>query len=74
MVTFLLHQPIGLPSSSAVGYLYYLAVAAKCALRMSGSYMPFSSVNSVGSGRISDFFLSGAAGSTQIWNVTDPKM
>jgi hypothetical protein len=60
-------------SSSAVGYLYYLAVAAKCALRMSGSYMPFSSVNSVGSGRISDFFLSGAAGSTQIWNVTDPK-
>ena len=59
-------------SSSAIGYLYYLTVLAKCRLSLSNSYLPFRNLDCIGSGKVTEFHLANPSSETQIWDVTNP--
>ena len=60
------------PNISAVGYLNYLEVNVMRNLAMSGGQMSFRSIESAGSGQISEFHLSTQGQSVTIWDVTNP--
>ena len=58
-------------SGSSFGYIYNLVLNAKRALTFTGGSMLFRSIASAGAGHISEFDMSGATGSTHIWDVSD---
>ena len=61
-----------LPISTSIGWLDYIEINAKRNLRFSGTQMSFRSVESVGSGKTSQFTLSNSNNSIKVWDVTDP--
>ena len=59
--------------ASAEGYLDYLEVNARRALRLSGAALEFRSFENVRRGAVSPFALAGSSSSTQVWDVTNPR-
>ncbi len=59
-------------TASSIGWLDYLTLNVKRRLVFSENQMAFRSINSIGSGEISEFMLSNADANTQIWEITDP--
>jgi len=57
-------------SSSSVGYLNYIELNVKRALRMSGTQMPFRSAEGTEPGGVTEFTLNGNGQNLQIWDVT----
>ena len=60
------------PSSTAIAWLDKIEINARRSLNMSGDQLFFRDVNSVGTGNISQFNLSGASNVEEVWDVTDP--
>lgn len=58
-------------NNGAIGYLNYLEINAVRWLKMSGSQLPFRSVQGSGSGRISEFTLTGQGQEIVVWDVSD---
>lgn len=58
--------------SSGEGWIDYLSLNVRRQLSMSGSQMLFRDVLSVGSGNVSEFRISNASSSLQVWDVTNP--
>jgi hypothetical protein len=56
----------------AIGYLNYIELNWRRPLTMSGGNLTFRDWNSVGSGAVAGYSISGATGATQVWDVTDP--
>jgi hypothetical protein len=62
------------PSSSAdLGWFDFVAINAPCYLRFEGGQLPFRSLNSIATNRITEFTLSNATGVQELWDVTDPR-
>ncbi len=59
------------PAEGAVGYLNYIELTATCALRMTGSAMPFRTTTNYKSATPVRYSLSNATAATQVWNITD---
>lgn len=59
------------PSGTAACYIDWLELHCKRALRMEGGAMAFRSIAAIGTGSISEFRLSNAGNSTQVWDITD---
>lgn len=59
------------PSSSAVAWLNEIELNARRHLIMNGNQMFFRDVNSVGTGNVAGFNLSGAGNVVAVWDVTD---
>ncbi|MCB9185673.1 MAG: type IX secretion system sortase PorU [Flavobacteriales bacterium] len=59
-------------NASAVAWLDYLELILTRNLSMSGTQMPFRSLESVGAGNVSEFQISNANSSMRVWEVTDP--
>ncbi|SHL20995.1 type IX secretion system sortase PorU [Hymenobacter psychrotolerans] len=59
--------------STAKGYLDYLEVHAERPLRLTGPELEFRSFNNLRAGAVSPFVLAGAAATTQVWEVTNPR-
>jgi hypothetical protein len=60
------------PVSSAKGWLNYLTLNARRKLRYAGSQMIFRDIESVLMGRVTQFEITNAGTSVQLWEVTDP--
>ncbi len=58
------------PNASASGYLNYFEMNVRRLLKMSGSQMAFRSVLGSGSGKISEFTLTGQGQTLAIWDVS----
>ncbi len=59
-------------TSTAIGWLDFIDVSARPALRFYGGQLPFRDMASSGSGKSASFTVAGAAGNAVIWDVTDP--
>jgi hypothetical protein len=59
------------PTGTAAVYIDWFELLLKRGLSMSGDFMSFRSIESIGSGNISQFVLNNANGNTRVWNVTD---
>jgi hypothetical protein len=57
---------------SAAGYLDFFDLNARCSLKFTDGQLAFRDSRSFGSGRISSYRLSSAAGKVRLWEVTDP--
>lgn len=57
---------------SAIGWLDYFDIILTRNLQMAGTQMPFRSLESVGSGNISEFRVGNANNAVRVWEVTDP--
>lgn len=57
---------------SAVGWLDYFDIILTRNLQMAGSQMAFRTLESVGSGNISEFRIGSANNSVRVWEITDP--
>ncbi len=57
-------------TASATGYLNYLEINARRWLKMSGSQLPFRSVQGAGPGEISEFTLQGQGQAINVWDVS----
>ncbi|MCC6839301.1 MAG: type IX secretion system sortase PorU [Flavobacteriales bacterium] len=66
-VTFNKYDPV-----TSLGYMDYLEVNARRALRMTGDQMAFRDLQTVGAGRIGHFVLDQAAAVEHIWEITSP--
>ena len=60
------------PTSDCSAWLSYLELFSSRNLAMNGNQMTFRDLNSVGTGKISKFNLSGVAAGYTVWDVTDP--
>ncbi|MBR1631447.1 MAG: hypothetical protein IJ680_06280, partial [Paludibacteraceae bacterium] len=58
--------------ASTIGYLDYLEVNACRSLIMSGSNMPFRSIDNYGDSKPYLFSLSNAGSSVEVWEITEP--
>ncbi|HWB64144.1 MAG TPA: type IX secretion system sortase PorU [Chitinophagales bacterium] len=58
------------PSGTASSYINWFELQVKRKLSLSGDAMTFRNAASVGTGKVSNFILSGASGNTQVWDVT----
>ena len=58
--------------SRAIGWINYVEINARRQLIMYGSEMIFRDAESVGTGNVADFNLSGANTNVKIWDITDP--
>lgn len=56
----------------AIGYLNYIELNWRRALAFAGNNFSFRDWRSVGPGAVAQYVVSGANGSTQVWDVTDP--
>jgi hypothetical protein len=65
----LTYQPT---TSPATGYLNYIEANTRRALYFTGATLNFRDWKSVGAGKIANYQLANAGGSTQVWDVTDP--
>ncbi len=65
----LTYQPV---ISPAVGYLNYIEANTRRALYFNTANLNFRDWKSVGQGKIANYQLANAGGSTQVWDVTDP--
>lgn len=54
------------------GWLDYIRVNGRKPLSVNGNSLLFTDLNVVGTGNVASYNLSGANGSTQVWDVTDP--
>jgi hypothetical protein len=75
--TFSASSPVGIRidynkggNASAVGWLDYLAINARCYLNFNGGQMDFRSVDASGQG-VSEFLLTNGS-AARIWNVSNP--
>ncbi len=68
----LLRMQYNKSTSAAVGWLDYIDVSARCALRFEGGQLPFRDEVSTGAGKSAMFRISSAAGKAKVWDVTDP--
>jgi len=59
-------------TSSAIGWLNYIELNARRQLLMSTDQLLFRDVLSVGKNKISEFDISNASSTVQVWEVTDP--
>jgi hypothetical protein len=59
-------------STSAAGYLDFLDINARCALKFSSGQLHFRDSRSFGSGRTALYRVTSAAGKAKIWDVTNP--
>ncbi|MCX6231744.1 MAG: type IX secretion system sortase PorU [Bacteroidetes bacterium] len=60
------------PLTSSEGYLNYIEINAYRNLRFSGNQISFRSIESIGSGNISQFNISNASSSIKVIDITDP--
>jgi hypothetical protein len=60
------------PGSASIGYLNYLEVNVMRQLKLSGSQLLFRSIESAGSGNVSEFKLTTQGQQVQVWDVTNP--
>ena len=58
-------------AANSRGYLNYLEVNARRALKMTGKVMRFQNPDHLGSANYSKFTLSDATSNTQVWDITD---
>ena len=58
--------------SPAIGWLNYIELNARRDLAMSGTQMIFRDMASADTGNVSQFIISNATSSVQVWDVTDP--
>ena len=58
--------------SAALGYLDFVELHARRALRLFGNQLLFRDTRTVGSGNVVQFSLSGTGPQTRIWDVTNP--
>ncbi|HQB28089.1 MAG TPA: type IX secretion system sortase PorU [Paludibacter sp.] len=58
-------------AANSRGYLNYLEVNAKRALKMTGDVMRFQNPDNLGNGTYNKFILSNATSNVQIWDITD---
>ncbi|AII51459.1 type IX secretion system sortase PorU [Hymenobacter sp. APR13] len=59
--------------ASADGYLDYLEVNARRPLRLTGPQLEFRSFENVRAGGVTPFTLAGGNGTTQVWDVSNPR-
>ncbi|MCW5907920.1 MAG: type IX secretion system sortase PorU [Chitinophagales bacterium] len=59
------------PAGTAAAYINWFELHVKRSLSMSGDFMPFRSIASVGAGNISEFRLQNASGNTRVWHVSN---
>lgn len=59
------------PTTSASAYLNWLEIEVPCNLTMHSSQFPFCNPSTVGSGNITQFNISNAGSTTQVWDVTN---
>lgn len=59
-------------ASSSEGWLNFFSINVRRALKMSGNFMPFQDVQSIGSDNISEFQLSNTNSTIKIWETTNP--
>ncbi|MCD6013410.1 MAG: hypothetical protein K0Q79_3272 [Flavipsychrobacter sp.] len=57
---------------SGIGYLNFIEINGRRSLSMTGDQMTFRDWQSVGAGNIANYQLSGAGGSTSVWDITNP--
>lgn len=62
----------GKSTSTAVGWLDYINLTARCNLQFRGGQMEFRDLASVGEGNIALYRLSNSGGKAMVWDVTDP--
>lgn len=60
-------------SNEGSGYLDYVSANLRKPLRMEGSAITFTDLQSVGAGKVASYAVAGAAGGIQVWDVTDPQ-
>ena len=60
------------PNPTAVGWLDYIEVILTRFLSMAGTQMSFRTLESVGSGNITEFQVGNANSALRVWEVTDP--
>jgi len=58
---------------SGSGFLDYIEINARRNLTINSDQLNFRDWQSVGPGNIANYQLSGANGSTMVWDVTDPQ-
>lgn len=59
------------PTSTSVGYLNYLEINCRRALKMAGSEMAFQNVDNFGKDGNNQYILSDANANVQIWDISD---
>ena len=59
---------------NSVGYLDYIEINTRRPLSISGAQMGFRDWQTVGSGNVASFSLTGANSFTQVWDVTNPQL
>ena len=60
------------PLTTSTAYLNWIELEVPCSLTMHSAQFGFSNPQTVGTGNISQFNISGANGNTRIWDVTNP--
>jgi len=58
-------------SAQDMGWLNYLALNVRRNLKLSGNQLIYRDKNSVGSGNVTQFILSGVNNSTSVWDISD---
>jgi len=59
-------------NAGATGWLDYLELNARRALKMSGNQMPFRDIASTAAGNVAKYIIANSTSSIQVWDVTDP--
>jgi len=59
-------------NASAEGWLDYLTINARTALKMNSGTVLFRDIRSTGPGQVAEYRLSDASAETWIWDITDP--
>jgi len=59
-------------ASEAEAWLDYVSINLRRSLTMTGSFMSFRDLSSVGTGNVTEFRLSAAQSNTEVWDVTVP--
>ncbi|HNY03834.1 MAG TPA: type IX secretion system sortase PorU, partial [Bacteroidales bacterium] len=61
-----------LPDKNSHGWLNYLEVNCPRLLKWTGHQMAFRDINSIGTGKVTEFNLGNANNSVRVWDVTNP--
>lgn len=61
------------PANSAMGWLNYIEVNAREALKFQNNQLQFRDISITGQGNIAEYTLSNASDNVNIWDVTDPQ-
>ena len=60
------------PMTTSSAYLNWIEIEVPCTLKMHSSQFGFCNPGTAGTGRVTQFNIAGASGSTYVWDVTDP--